>query len=128
MRLLETAECCVLFEALESYYLIIKARKFRLGQSHNEVKVTDSVLCRFSPTYFADKGPYSQRYFFFFLSVVMYRCKSGTIKNAECRIIDTFELWCWRRLLRVPWTERRSILKKTDSEHLLKGLLLKLKF
>ena len=60
--------------------------------------------------------------------IVMYRCKSGTIKNAECRIIDTFELWCWRRLLRVPWTERRSILKKTDSEHLLKGLLLKLKF
>ena len=77
----------MLFEALESYYLIIKARKLRLGQSHNEVKVTDSVLCRFSPTYFADKGPYSQRYVFFvvvlFLSVVMYRHKIGTIKKIE---------------------------------------------
>ena len=57
----------MLFEALESYYLIIKARKFRLGQSHNEVKVTDSVLCRFSPTYFADKV---RSCFFFFSSHV----------------------------------------------------------
>ena len=43
-----------------------------------------------------------------FFPVVMYRCKSWTIKKAECRRIDTFELWCWRRLLRVPWTARRS--------------------
>ena len=62
--------------------------------------------------------------------VVMYGCESWTIKKAECRRIDAFELWCWRRLLRVPWTARRSnqsILKEISSEYLLKGLMLKLK-
>ena len=62
--------------------------------------------------------------------VVMYGCKSWTIKKAECRRIDAFELWCWRRLLRVPWTARRanqSILKEIDPEYSSKGLILKLK-
>ena len=62
--------------------------------------------------------------------VVMYGCESWTIKKAECRRIDGFELWCWRRLLRVPWTARRSnrsILKEISPEHSLEGLLLKLK-
>ena len=62
--------------------------------------------------------------------VVMYGCESWTIKKAEHRWIDAFELWCWRRLLRVPWTARRSnqsILKEISSEHSLKGLMLKLK-
>ena len=62
--------------------------------------------------------------------VVMYRCKSWTIKKAECRRIDAFELWCWRRLLRVPWTARRSnrsILKEIYTEYPLEGLMLKLK-
>ena len=62
--------------------------------------------------------------------VVMYGCESWTVKKAECRSIDTFELWCWRRLLRVPWTARRSnqsILKEINSEYSLAGLLLKLK-
>ena len=62
--------------------------------------------------------------------VVMYGCESWTIKKAECRRIDAFELWCWRRLLRVPWTSRRSnqsILKEISPEHLLGGLMLKLK-
>ena len=62
--------------------------------------------------------------------VVMYGCESWTIKKAECRRIDTFELWCWRRLLRVPWTARRSnqsILKEISSECSLEGLMLKLK-
>ena len=62
--------------------------------------------------------------------VVMYGCKIWTIKKAECRRIDAFELWCWRRLLRVPWTARRSnqfILKETSSEYSLEGLMLKLK-
>ena len=62
--------------------------------------------------------------------VVMYRCESWTIKKAEHRRIDTFELWCWRRLLRVPWTARRSnqsILKKISPEYSLEGLMLKLK-
>ena len=62
--------------------------------------------------------------------VVMYRCKSWTIKKAEHGRIDAFELWCWRRLLRVPWTARRSnqsILKETSPEYSLEGLMLKLK-
>ena len=62
--------------------------------------------------------------------VVMYGCESWTIKKAERWRIDAFELWCWRRLLRVPWTERRSnqyILKEISPEHLLEGLMLKLK-
>ena len=62
--------------------------------------------------------------------VVMYGCESWTIKKAECRRIDAFELWCWRRLLRVPWTRRRSnqsILKEINPGCSLKGLMLKLK-
>ena len=62
--------------------------------------------------------------------VVMHRCESWTIKKAKCRRIDAFELWCWRRLLRVPWTTRRSnqfILRKISPEYLLEGLMLKLK-
>ena len=62
--------------------------------------------------------------------VVMYGCDSWTIKKAECRRIDAFELWCWRRLLRVPWTARRlkqSILKEINPEYSLEGLMLKLK-
>ena len=62
--------------------------------------------------------------------VVMYGCESWTIKKAEHRRIDAFELWCWRRLLRVPWTARRSnqsILKETSPEYSLEGLMLKLK-
>ena len=62
--------------------------------------------------------------------VVMYGCESWTVKKAECRRIDAFELWCWRRLLRVPWTARRSnlsILKEISPEYSLEGLMLKLK-
>ena len=62
--------------------------------------------------------------------VVMYRCESWTVKKAEHRRIDAFELWCWRRLLRVPWTARRSnqsILKEIGPEYSLEGLMLKLK-
>ena len=61
---------------------------------------------------------------------VMYGCESWTIKKAECRRIDAFELWWWRRLLRVPWTARRSnqsILKEISPEYSLEGLMLKLK-
>ena len=62
--------------------------------------------------------------------LVMYGCESWTVKKAERRRIDTFELWCWRRLLRVHWTARRSnqsILKEIGPEYSLKGLMLKLK-
>ena len=61
--------------------------------------------------------------------VVLYGCESWTIKRAECRRIDAFELWCWGRLLRVPWTARRSnqsILKKISPEYSLEGLMMKL--
>ena len=77
--------------------------------------------------YFADKGPYSQRYGF---PVVIYGCESWTIKKTEHRGIDALELWCWKRLLRVPWTARRanqSILKEISPEYSLEGLMLKLK-
>ena len=62
--------------------------------------------------------------------VVMYGCESWTVKKAECQRIDAFELWCWRRLLRVPWTARRSnqsILKEINPGISLEGLMLKLK-
>ena len=62
--------------------------------------------------------------------VIMYRCESWTIKKAECLRIDAFELWCWRRLLRVAWTARRynqSILKEINPDYSLEGLMLKLK-
>ena len=85
----------------------------------------DSILK--SRDYFAEKGPSSQSYGF---SVIMYGCESWTIKKAECQRIDAFELWCWRRLLRVPWTARKSnqsILKEISPEYSLEGLMLKLK-
>ena len=62
--------------------------------------------------------------------VVVYGCESWTEKKAECRKIDAFELWCWRRLLRVPWTARRSnqsVLKEISPDYSLEGLMLKLK-
>ena len=66
-----------------------------------------------------------------FFPVVMYGCESWTIKKAECQRIDAFELWCWRRLLRIPWTARRSnqsVLKDISPDCSLEGLMLKLKF
>ena len=63
--------------------------------------------------------------------LVMYDCESWTIKKAECQRIDAFELWCWKRLLRVPWTSRRSsqsIVKEISPEYSLKGLMLKLQY
>ena len=77
--------------------------------------------------YFVNKGPSSQGYGF---SIVVYGCESWTIKKAERRRIDAFELWYWRRLLRVPWTAKRSnqsILKKINPGCSLEGMMLKLK-
>ena len=76
---------------------------------------------------FVNKGLHSQRYGF---PVVMYGSESWTIKKAECQRIDSFKLWYWRRLLRVPWTERRSnqsILNEISPEYSLEGLMSKLK-
>ena len=77
--------------------------------------------------YFVNKSPSGQSYGF---PVVMYECERWTVKKAECRRIDAFELWCWRRLLRVSWTSGRSkqsILKEISPEYSLEGLMLKLK-
>jgi len=77
--------------------------------------------------YFANKGLSSQSMVF---PAVMYGCESWTIKKAEHRRIDAFELWCWKKLLRVPWTAERSnqsILKEISPEYSLEGLMLKLK-
>ena len=76
--------------------------------------------------YFANKGPYSQSYGFSSSPA----CEAWIIKKAESQRIDAFELWCWRRLLRVPWTARRSIqsiLKEISPEYSLEGLMLQLK-
>ena len=78
--------------------------------------------------YFADNSPSMLKLWFF--PVVTYGCESWTIKKAECQRIDAFELWCWRRLLSVPWTARRSnqsIRKEISPEYSLEGLMLKLK-
>ena len=77
--------------------------------------------------YFANKGPTSQGYVFL---VVMYGCENWTVKKADCQRIDAFELWCWRKLLRVPWTARRSnqyTLKEISPGCSLEGMMLKLK-
>ena len=77
--------------------------------------------------YSADKGPYSQDYVF---SAVTYGCESWTTKKAECQRIDAFQLRCWIRLRKVPWTARKSnqsILREINLEYLLEGLMLKLK-
>ena len=63
--------------------------------------------------------------------VVMHECESWAIKNAECQRIDAFELWCWRRILRVPWTatkSNQSILKEISPEYSLEGLMMKLQY
>ena len=78
--------------------------------------------------HFADKGHIVKAMVF---PAVMYGCESWAIKKAEHRRIDAFELWCWRRLLRVPWTARRSnqsILKETSAEYSLEGIILKLQY
>ena len=101
----------------------LKLRCLLLGRSYDQPR----QHIKKQRHYFANKGLSSQSYDF---SIVMYGCKSCSIKKAECQRIDVFELWCWRRLLRVPWTARRSnqsILKEISTEYSLEGLMLKLK-
>ena len=88
---------------------------------------SDSILKSRNINYFANKGLSSKSYDF---PVAMYGCESWTIKKAEHQRTDAFDLWCWRRLLRVLWTARRSnesMLKKINPEYLLEGQMLKLK-
>ena len=89
-------------------------------------KVMTNLDSIFKSRDFVNKGPSSQGYGF---SIGMYGCESWTIKKVEHQRIDAFELWCWRRLLRVPWTARRSnqsILKEISPEYSLEVLILKL--
>ena len=93
--------------------------KKNYDQIRHHIKKAETLLCQ--------QGPSSQSYGF---PVVMYGCESWTIKKAEHQRIDAFELWCWRRILRVPWTARRSnqsIIKEIIPEYSLEGLMLKLK-
>ena len=102
------------------------AVKRRLLLGRKAITNLDSILN--SRDCFANKGPSSQSYGLF--PVVMYGCERCSIKKAECQRIDAFELWCWRRLLRVPWMARRSnqsILKEISPEYSLEGMMLKLK-
>ena len=79
--------------------------------------------------YSADKGPYSQGYGLPGGHVQLYGCESWTVKKTEHQRIDAFKLWCWRRLLRIPWTARsnQSILNEINPDYSLEGLMLKLK-
>ena len=94
--------------------------------SHISERMSTIFCLTFKPLFFFSLSP-SRLWFF---PVVMYGCESWTVKKAERRRIDAFELWCWKRLLRVPWTARRSnqsILKEISPGCSLEGLMLKLK-
>ena len=96
-------------------------------QTHIYIYIHYDVYIYTSVWYFTNKGLYSQAMIF---PVVIYGCENWTIRKAESHRIDAFKLWCWRRLLRVPWTARRSnqsILKEISPEYSLEGLMLKLK-
>ena len=110
-------------KSLQMVTAAMKLRHLLLGRK--AMTNLDSILK--SRHYFADKVCLVKAMVF---PVLIYGCESWTIKKVECRKIDVFELWCWRRLLRVPWTARRSnqsILKEISPEYSLKGLMLKLK-
>ena len=103
------------------------AQLFVLSSSHINKYMTTGETIALTILIFVNKGPYSQSYGF---PVVMYRYKSWTIKKVECQRIDAFELWGWKRLLRVSWTSRRSnqsILKEINPEYSVEALVLKLK-
>ena len=107
--------------------MIIAATKLKDTCSLEECNDQPKQHIKKQRHHFANKGPYSQTKVF---PVVMYGCESWIIKKAEHQRIDNFELWCWRRLLRVPWTARRSkqsILKETSPGCSLEGLIVRLK-
>ena len=96
-----------------------------MGREHNSIR-TKTIVAQYYIT-LPTKIHLVKAIFF---SVVTYGCESWTVKKAECRRIDAFELWCWRRLLRVPWNAKRSnqpILKEISHEYSFEGLMLKLK-
>ena len=105
---------CLLISWLQSQSAVILEPKKRKSVSASSFSVCHEVM-----------GPDAMIF-----PVVMYTCKSWTIEKAECQRTDVFELWCWRRLFRVPWTAKssnQSILKEINPEYSLEGLMLKLK-
>ena len=118
----------LLFSAVKSLQMVTEAMKLKDACSLEESYDQHTQHIKKQRCYFAHKGPSSQGYGF---PVVMYGCENWTVKKAECRRIDAFELWCWRRFLWIPWTARKSnqsILKQISPEYSLEGLMLKLKF
>ena len=110
--------------------MVTSAVKLKDGCSLEESYVQPRQHIKKQRHYFADKGPSSMEKVMFF-PVAMYGCESWTIKKAERQRIDAFELWCWKRFLRVPWTARsssQSILKENSPEYSFEGLMLKLMF
>ena len=125
----EPVELCVLVQWVQAsllFGLLVCPQHYKLPGT--QLVLNNLLRCVKKQRHcFANNGLSSQGYGF---PVVMYGCESWTIKKAECRSIDAFELWCWRRLLSIPWTERRSnqsILKEISPGCSLEGLMLKLK-
>ena len=117
----------VFWEAPKSLQIVTAAMKLKDACSLQESYDQHRQHIKKQRHYFAIKGPSRQSYGFFSGHVWMWELD---YKKAECRRMDAFELWCWRRLLRVPWTARRSnpsILKEISPEYSLEGLMLKLK-
>ena len=113
------------FWAPKSLQMVIAAMKLKDAYSLEGKVWPTQIAYSKKRHYFANKGPSSQAIVF---PVVMYGCESWTGKKAECQRIDTFEVWCWRRLLRVPWTARlsnQSILMEISLGCSLEGLMLK---
>ena len=126
----ETVETVIDFlgGAPKSLQMVIAAMKLKDACSWKKSYDQPRQHIKKQRHYFTNKGLSVKGMVF---PVIMYDCESWNIKEAECRRIDAFELWCWRRLLRVPWTPRRSnqsILKEISPEYSLEGLMLKLKF
>ena len=120
---------CQIYGETVADFIFLGSKTTAVGDCSHEIKrhLLLGKKVKKQRHYFANKGPFSQSYDF---SVVMYGCENWIIKKVECQRIDAFGLWCWRRLLRVPWTARRSnqsILKEIIPEYSLEGLMLKLK-
>ena len=116
------------FLALKSQQMLIEAMKLRHSLLGREVMTNLKRILKSRDVTLLTKACLVKAMVF---PVVMYGCESWTVKKAEHRRIDTFELWCWRRPLRVPWTARRSdqsILKEISPGWSLEGMMLKLKF
>ena len=115
------------FQAPKSLQMVTSSIKLKDACSLEEKLYQPRQHIKKQSHYFATKVLLVKALIF---PVVVYGCESWTIKKAECQRIDAFELWCWRRLLRVPWTAKRSnqpIQKEISPEYSLEGLILKLK-